>query len=119
MAVLLKAIKYITFNQILDVLYFPFWWYTRGLAKVFASINQKRKDLSEALAIRILLANLFKPMFGQYDRPGRIISFFMRCFQLFIRLLLFFFGLIGLFILLIIWLGLPIFAFYQIINLVF
>jgi hypothetical protein len=119
MAVLLETIKYITLNQVLDVLSFPLWWYTKGLVKVIRFINQKRKDLAGALALRILLANLFKPMFGQYDRLGRLISFFMRCFQLSIRLFLFLLGLIGLSILLILWLALPIFAGYQIIILIF
>jgi len=116
MSSLVTVLKYITLDIFLDILYFPLWWYTKGLKKVFNFIKEKAGDLAQTLAIKILLANLFKPMFGQYDRAGRIISFFMRCFQLLIRLFLFLFGLLGLLILLIIWFALPIISFYQIIH---
>ncbi len=115
MSVVFAAVKYITLDLLLDILYFPLWWYTKGLKKVFSFIREKTKDLARALSIKILVAYLFKPMFGQYDRTGRIISFFMRCFQLLMNLFFFLVGFIGFLVLLVIWIGLPVVAVYQII----
>ncbi len=41
----------------------------------------------DALAIDIWIKNLMKPMYGQYDFTGRLISFFMRGFQIMARTL--------------------------------
>jgi hypothetical protein len=37
------------------------------------------------LGLKIWIKNIFKPMFGQYDIPGKLISFFMRIFQIIVR----------------------------------
>ncbi len=118
MNVFLGVLKYSFFNLILDIFYFPIWWYTLGLKKFLIFIKNTIKDVSQALVIKILLVNLFKPMFGQYDRAGRIISFFMRCIHLGINLFLFTLSLIGLLLLFVLWLALPIFSLYQVVLLI-
>jgi len=102
---------------IFNIIYFPIWWYSRGLKKTTLFVLLKLKRLSKYLALKIAFAYLFKPMFGQYDIKGRIISFFMRCLILGWRLFLFILGSLGLFTLLIIYLILPIFAIWQIVKL--
>jgi len=105
-------------NFILDILYFPIWWYTAGLKKRGRVFINNVFKLSRYLALKILIVNLFKPMFGQYDWRGRIISFFMRLTQLIIYLIIFLIGTILLFALLLIWIFLPIIALWQIITLI-
>lgn len=63
---------------ILDILYFPFWWYTLGLKERFFNLQEKIKNIAHALALPILFRHLLKPMYGDYTLSGRIISFFVR-----------------------------------------
>ncbi|MDD2646841.1 MAG: hypothetical protein PHV78_02735 [Patescibacteria group bacterium] len=87
----------------IDILYFPIWWYTIGLIKRLKGFIDNLNYLSRYLAIKILLANLFKPMFGQYSWQGRIISFFMRILQLAFSLVVFVLGTIFFLAILILW----------------
>lgn len=109
------ALKYISVDLIGDILLFPLWWYTKGLKKTVLFCVKKAKNAENALGLKIWLTSLFKPMYAQYDWQGRIISFFMRIFQIIIRSFLFVVSLIFIFILPIIWLGLPIFVIFQIV----
>lgn len=68
-----------------EVLYFPVWWYSAGFIKTVASRFKSIKSMEMRLGLKIWMANIFKPMFGQYDIPGKIISFFMRVFQIIVR----------------------------------
>jgi len=62
--------------------------------------------------------NLFKPMFGEYSRSGRIISFFMRCILLVWRMILFVFGTLFFVCLFFVWIFLPLIALWQIYSLI-
>ena len=62
--------------------------------------------------------NLFTPMYGQYDWQGRIISFFVRLFQLIFRLIGFGVFFILILVLPILWLAFPVLVIYQIILIV-
>ncbi|PIX12175.1 hypothetical protein COZ73_00770, partial [Candidatus Falkowbacteria bacterium CG_4_8_14_3_um_filter_36_11] len=42
-------------------------------------------DREKSLALLIWIKNIGRPMYGQYDWQGRIISFFMRLIQIIIR----------------------------------
>jgi hypothetical protein len=103
----------------LDILYFPIWWYTSGLKKRFLGFLSKVRYSARYFALKVLIVNLFKPMFGQYDLKGRVISFFMRCIILVVHFTLFLISLIFFLSLLIIWILLPIFAIFQIVKLLF
>ncbi len=111
----LMALKYISVDLIGDILLFPLWWYTKGLKKTAAFCVKKAKNAENALGIKIWLTSLFKPMYAQYDWQGRIISFFMRIFQIIFRSILFAVSLIFIFVLPIIWVALPIFIVFQIV----
>ncbi|MCF7907188.1 hypothetical protein K9K85_02830 [Patescibacteria group bacterium] len=115
MFALLNIVKSFFFETLLSIFYFPIWWYTKGLKKRFLFFKERIKALSNALALKIMFTNYFKPMFGDYSRQGRMISFFMRTVLLLWRIFLF---LIGFLSLLLLFLGLtllPIIATWQIV----
>lgn len=82
-----------------SVVWFPVWWYTRGLQSllniVFRTISYRIREYSFVVWIR----NFFVPMYGQYDWTGRLISVLMRfvvlvgrCIALLIEILLYTLG---------------------------
>ncbi|NCO23158.1 hypothetical protein GW896_00625 [Candidatus Kuenenbacteria bacterium] len=107
-------LKSFIFDPIFTVLYFPFWWYGPGLLKRAKGLAKRIKNLSHDLALKIMFINLLRPMFGEYSRSGRIISFFMRCVLLIWRLILFSLGVIFFVLLFLIWIFLPLIAIWQI-----
>lgn len=112
-------IKSVFFETILNILYFPVWWYSVGLKKRVIGFIQGTGNLARNLALKLMFTHIFKPMFGERSRSGRIISFFMRLILLIWRLFLFVLGTLGQLILLIIWIILPVVSVWQIINLLF
>lgn len=107
-------IKYIAVDLVGDFFFFPLWWYTKGFKKSIIFTLEKIKDAESSLGVGIWLKNLFKPMYGQYDIQGRIVSFLMRFIQLIFRSIVF-----GVFFVLIlfvpiIWILLPAFVVFQI-----
>ncbi|MDD3102156.1 MAG: hypothetical protein PHE59_03360 [Patescibacteria group bacterium] len=99
------------------IIYFPIWWYTKGLVKRIFDFSSGVFRLAHDLSLKIMVTHLFSPMFGETTKSGRIISFFMRIILLAWLLFLFILGTIGLFILLILWIVLPIVAVMEIISL--
>ncbi|MBU0546300.1 hypothetical protein KKA13_03540 [Patescibacteria group bacterium] len=75
----------ILLEALLDLLYFPIWWYSGGLIFAFSRVKEFFFSGNAFLAPGIWLRNIFVPMFGQYDWQGRIISFFMRLVQVIFR----------------------------------
>ena len=69
------------FEALIDIVYFPLWWYTGGLLHALRWCIDFFKSGNETLAPGLWFANLLVPMYGQYDWEGRIISFFMRFAQ--------------------------------------
>jgi len=98
-----------------DILYFPIWWYSRGLLKIIISMKDFLSDRQKQLALIIWIKNIFRPMYGQYDWQGMIISFFIRLFQIIVRGVLMLFLFIGAVVVVLAWLILPIFTIYEII----
>lgn len=98
----------------LDLVYFPVWWYTRGLKHAAIWCFELIKSGNSQLGPVLWLVNLFTPMYGQYDWQGRIISFFMRLFNVFGRGLALLFWIIFCFILFLFWLLLPLFIVFSI-----
>ncbi len=80
-----RATTFILRELIGEVLYFPVWWYTRGLAGTTRSLVNQWSGLLNRLSIVILLKNMGRPMYGDYTRSGRAISFFFRIFLVVIR----------------------------------
>lgn len=102
-------------DLIRDIIYFPFWWYSRGLKQLLIKLKDFLVNKEKSLALFVWIKNIFRPMYAQYDWAGILISFFVRLFQIIIR---------GIFMLgwlalalsaLCLWLILPILAVYEII----
>jgi hypothetical protein len=79
--------KTIVLDPILSLIYFPFWWYSVGLKNFIFFLKRKIQEIACPFVLKILFLNLTKPMYGDYTREGKIISFFMRLIHLFWRLL--------------------------------
>ena len=107
-------IKYIAVDLVGDFFFFPFWWYTKGFKKSIIFTLGKIKDAESSLGVGIWLKNLFKPMYGQYDIQGRIVSFLMRLIQLIFRSIVFLVFFVLILFVPIIWVLLPAFVVFQI-----
>jgi len=97
-----------------DILYFPFWWYSRGLlnfiGKNLTFLNYRQKSLG----LLVWIKNLFKPMYGQHDWQGRLISFGFRVvFIIFDSVVMVFYVLLSL-IAVLFWIIFPFFVLYEI-----
>jgi len=107
----LMVFQRILLDALLDILYFPLWWYSGGLwhaAKWCVGLFQYG---NMSLAPGLWLKNIFVPMFGQYDWQGRIISFFMRLIQLIFRSIASFVWMLICFVIFFIWIILPVVVF--------
>ncbi len=82
-----RATTFVLRELIGEVLYFPVWWYSRGLAATGRTLVSKWYGLSNRLSIPILARTMGRPMYGDYTRSGRIISFFFRIILLVSRLI--------------------------------
>jgi hypothetical protein len=102
-------------EAILDIFYFPIWWYTKGALHALRGCFNLFKQGNANLAPGLWLANLFVPMFGQFDFQGRIISFFMRLVQIIARTFALLLWLVLCLILFVCWLLLPALIFYGIV----
>lgn len=99
----------IIISLILEIVYFPVWWYSVGFFRIAKNIWRFFRGRNQALGFSIWLKNIFVPMYGQYDWAGRLISFFIRLIQIIFRgSILLFWGVIC-FFLVVGWLILPIF----------
>jgi hypothetical protein len=99
-----------------DALYFPIWWYTLGLRHIIFNAFKSIRDTAHNLALRLLVLNIFKPMFAQYDRAGRIISFFMRVVILIARTIYIVIFAILRLIIVVIWIMFPLLVVYRLID---
>ena len=102
-----SSIKFIAKDLIGEFLYWPVWWYSKGLKNTTIFSARTIKDWEEILGVSIWAKNLFTPMFGQYDIEGRLISFFMRLIQLTLRSVILAFLIVFSLIPIILWVLLP------------
>lgn len=110
----LKAARYIVKDIILDVLNFPFWWYSVGLVNAFYRWLDTMRQANQELALTIWLKNIFVPMYADYSWQGRLVSFFMRLAQIIGRFVIFLLWLAVSLLFFILWLILPVFVIYEI-----
>jgi hypothetical protein len=73
------------FETIGHVLFFPIWWYSRGLVGVLRFVGHSIRNQYESLGLGVWLSNLFVPMYGTTDLAGRLISFLVRFFMVLLR----------------------------------
>lgn len=82
-----------------SVLWFPVWWYTRGLQRVIDLAYATIVYRIRAYALGVWIRNFFVPMYGLYDWTSRLISVFMRlvvligrCIALFVEIVMYAIG---------------------------
>ena len=92
-----------------EILYFPVWWYSVGFFRALKNLFNFWRNQEKSLGFSVWLRNIFVPMYGQYDFPGRLISFIIRLVQIIFRGALLLVLLFLLLIILFLWLLLPIF----------
>ncbi len=107
--------QHLLLEYIIDIFYFPLWWYSKGVLYALRQCFNLLKKGNESLAPGLWLANLFVPMYGQFDFQGRVISFLVRFVQIIVRIFGLFLWLIVCTTLFLIWLALPMVVFYGLI----
>ncbi|MFA5188099.1 MAG: hypothetical protein WC460_01910 [Patescibacteria group bacterium] len=110
-----KILGQVLLDRIREILYFPIWWYSKGLLKVINGAGEFVKGFEQTLGLMIWIKNLFVPMFGQKDIAGRLISFGLRLFQIFWKSIVLLIFILIAFLFVIFWLALPVLVIYQII----
>lgn len=100
---------------IVEVLTFPWWWYTTGARGVIRWAGRLLRGWERAVGLRLWAKHLLTPMFGQTDWQGRIISFFMRLAVLIGRLLQVLLGALAVLIVIAVYLALPPFVILEIV----
>ncbi|MBU4315172.1 hypothetical protein KJ673_02085 [Patescibacteria group bacterium] len=108
MQTFLLGLRYFFIDLIGGILRWPIWWYTRGLVLVAKGGKGWIMGYAKSLALSVWLKNLFVPMYGMYDWQSRIISFLMRVAQIIVRAIGVLFLIIAVFIVMVIYLLLPI-----------
>ena len=105
-----------TFAELIrDVFYFPLWWYGRGLLNLIIGVIRFLGDKQKALALFVWIKNIFRPMYGQYDWQGMLISFFIRLVQIVFRSIIMLFWLVLSLVVVAFWILFPVFVIYEII----
>ena len=89
------------------IIYFPFWWYSIGFIRFLRYLGRFLKGREEELALFVWIKNIFRPMYGQEDLTGRLISFFMRLIQIIFRSIALMLFIILIVLLALAWLALP------------
>lgn len=102
-----RSLTFIFRELLFDAFRFPIWWYTAGAAKVFRYTVHEIADWSARLSLRIMWRNMFKPMYGDYTRSGRAISFFMRLIVFGAKSIVFVIWSVLLLTVSVVWLALP------------
>lgn len=84
-----NTLYFILIKIVGDFLYFPIWWYTKGLYITWQWFLKRLATADRRLSLVLWLKHMFVPMYGQYNFWGRVISFFMRLIVLVFRLIIF------------------------------
>ncbi|MBI2984785.1 MAG: hypothetical protein HYY50_04130 [Candidatus Kerfeldbacteria bacterium] len=73
-----RTLSFVLREVIGEILYFPVWWYSDGLRLTWRRTVRQWWGMVDRLGLRFLIINIGKPMYADYSRSGRIISFFFR-----------------------------------------
>ena len=98
-----------------DILYFPLWWYTRGLLNLVKGLLNFLKSQEKSLALSVWVKNIFRPMYAQTDWQGVLISIFMRIVEIIGRTIVMLFWILVCLMAFIFWVGFPLLAVFEII----
>jgi hypothetical protein len=108
-------IRDVLLDTLREILYFPIWWYSRGLRLAAGFSWQRIKNMEVRLGVKVWVVNIFKPMFAQRDIAGVLISFFMRIFQIIVRSIILFFWVLIMTLIPLIWIVFPLVVLFGII----
>ncbi len=97
-----------------DFIFFPIWWYSEGLFLFIKKIIKFLNTQQKSLALFVWIKNIHKPMYGQNDWQGILISILMRIFQIIIRSAIMVFWLAGAIVAILVWIFIPFIIIYQI-----
>ena len=110
------ALKFVVVDLVGSVVFFPVWWYTRGMVRMAAYCGRTVANTYVNFGIGIWIKNLFTPMFGQRDITGRLISFFMRLMAILYYSVVLLCLSVVMLLLFLVWLALPVFVGYEFFN---
>ncbi|MBU2542536.1 hypothetical protein KJ785_03180 [Patescibacteria group bacterium] len=99
---------------ILDLLYFPLWWYSGGMKRMGLFCYRLLQDGNAQFVPFLWLKNIFVPMYGQRDIQGFLMSVFIRFWNVIIRSIFLLLWTIFVLIIFLVYLALPIFVLYMI-----
>ncbi len=108
-------LKDLFLDTIGEVLFFPVWWYSRGLKKTALFCWQRANDGWRVLALSIFIKNFFKPMYGQKGWDAYVLSIVIHFIQLSYRLFLMTLWALFWILVLFIWITLPVFVIYELV----
>ncbi len=97
----------IIISLVLEIIYFPLWWYSVGFSRTIKNVWHFWCDQEKLLGFSVWAKNIFVPMYGQYDWAGRLISFLVRLVQIIFRGFVLLIWLILCLAVIIFWLALP------------
>lgn len=106
-------IKDLFLDTIGEILFFPVWWYSRGLKKIALFCWQRINNGWKSLALSIFIRNFFKPMYGQKGWDAYVLSLASHLVQILYRLFLMSIWALFWIFILIIWILLPFYIIWQ------
>lgn len=109
-----QVVGFIVKDVVWNLVYFPVWWYTRGVARIFGLIRHQVLSLARTLHLPTLFKYLLKPMYGYTDIVSRIISFYVRIVQFLVLFVFTSLVVVVLSILLVLWVVAPVVVVYGI-----
>ena len=109
-------IKDLFLDVVWEILYFPLWWYSRGLKNTGFFCLRKIKDAWRFSALSIILHSFFKPMFAQRGWDAYVLTLMVRCWQVFWRFVGMSIFSIFWFCIFLAWIILPIFIIYKLFS---
>jgi hypothetical protein len=104
----------IVIDLIGEIIYFPAWWYSRGLVNTAKYLLKFISDKEKSWGLFLWAKNIFRPMYAQRDWQGVLISVFMRIIQIIIRSIIMLFWCLVAIMIFIFWLILPPLVFFEI-----
>jgi hypothetical protein len=105
-----RATAFLLRELIWEIIRFPVWWYTEGLKLAWHRLERQWMSGVDRTGIRFLLINMGRPMYGDYTRSGRVISFFFRLVLVFWALIGMTFWTIAVLAIFAVWITAPILA---------
>lgn len=102
-----------------EFLYWPIWWYSFGAWRFIIGRWRSFLAFEARSGLTVWVMNWLKPMYGQRDWRGKVISIVMRTLTIGWKVLTIVVYFLGQLILVALWLGLPLLAAQQLVKFLF